>query len=213
MSGECRTVLPTNIDERLNALDLLGCERLEPLDDAARALPTLRDALAVDARFLDVIADDLQTYFLSPDMSEEERRAAIAASWRVHRIKGTVGAMETAFAAIGQPVEISEWWEYDGEPYHYRLDVDVTGRSVDDTTIGQIDRMAQEMKNVRSALDGIWMHAGGSGVEVVASVMSCGESVTINPRQPDPVYMSAPEVRAAALHAAEIATIKYQEAA
>lgn len=43
--------------------------------------------------------------------SDERKRAVIAASIQLHRIKGTRAAIELALDALGQQYEFLEWWE------------------------------------------------------------------------------------------------------
>jgi len=153
MSGDCRTVLPTNIDERLNALDLLGCERLEPLDDAAKELATLRDPMSVDPRFLPVIADDVLAAPVYDWMDGDDLRATIANSVHLHRIAGTRGALDLALSTFGVVADVQEWWEYDGDPCHFRLDLSSTKYEVTPDLISAAERVVDRYKNVRSHLD------------------------------------------------------------
>lgn len=52
------------------------------------------------------------------DWSEERKRAVIAASPEIHRIKGTPEAIHLALTALGQTYQLIEWWETPGEqPY------------------------------------------------------------------------------------------------
>jgi P2-related tail formation protein len=153
MSGDCRTVLPTNIDERLNALDVPGCERLEPLDGAAKALPTLRDPMSADPRFLPVIADDVRAAPVYDWMDDDDLRATIANSVHLDRIAGTRGALESALATYMIDADIREWWEYDGDPYHFRLDLASEKYEVTPDLISAAERVVGRYKNVRSHLD------------------------------------------------------------
>lgn len=45
------------------------------------------------------------------EWSEERKRAVIAASPQLHRIKGTRAAIELALESYGQAFELTEWWE------------------------------------------------------------------------------------------------------
>jgi len=54
---------------------------------------------------------------------EAVKRAVIADSIRVHRVKGTRGAVTRALAALGLSAEITEWWEEEppGAPYTFTV--------------------------------------------------------------------------------------------
>lgn len=49
------------------------------------------------------------------DWDEATKRAVIAASPRVHRLKGTVAAVRAAIAAFGAQARVIEWWTVEGQ--------------------------------------------------------------------------------------------------
>lgn len=201
------TILPTHIDPEINALDVTGAERIEALSEELDEAKKIRDPLTVDARFLPVMADEYQTYFIYQSMSEEERRQTIAASLRVHREKGSVGALRMAFEATGYPVEVQEWHEYQGDPYYFRLIVDVQGREIGDEQIKKISELTEEMKNIRSHLDYIQPELGSDGRVDAVCVSAGGETVTVAPYVPDDVITAAPMAAAAIIHGVDTTTI------
>ena len=83
--------------ERTGEIDY-GIENLwTPARCPAKFLPYLAWALSVD------VWDD--------DWDEATKRRVIESSIRVHRIKGTRGAVEEALAALDISTRITEWWE------------------------------------------------------------------------------------------------------
>jgi P2-related tail formation protein len=73
----------------------------------------------------------------------------------VHRTVGTKGAVETALGAVYPGSHIKEWFEYGGEPYHFKLTVDVTDSGVALAQYQAIIYRLQYYKNMRSHLDGV----------------------------------------------------------
>jgi len=61
----------------------------------------------------------------------EEKRKTLKDSWNVHRTLGTKGAVEKAISAIYPGTEVREWFEYAGQPYHFKLLIDATYQNVD----------------------------------------------------------------------------------
>ncbi len=57
------------------------------------------------------------------DYSTEEKRRTLAASWQVHKTLGTRAAVEKAASAVYPNTKVQEWFEYGGEPYRFKLDV------------------------------------------------------------------------------------------
>ncbi|WPZ28974.1 phage tail protein I [Sulfitobacter sp. OXR-159] len=107
----------------------------------------------------------------SPAWSDERKRAVIRASLEVHQKKGTAFGLRVGIAAVGQDVQIEEWFEYSGQPYRFRLVIDLEPDEIfkrKDTEL--IARVALRSKNVRSLLEYIlfrrtrtWAtHVGGA---------------------------------------------------
>ena len=115
---------------------------------------------------LDILAHDFKVDWWDGDYSLEEKRRTLKDSWRVHRMLGTKAAVETAISAIYPDTQVSEWWEYGGKPYHFKLLIDATYEDVDPVRHQRvIDRVAF-YKNLRSVLDEVeYYDAGGLATE------------------------------------------------
>lgn len=74
---------------------------------------------------LDILAYDFKVDWWDRTYSIEEKRRTLKDSWRVHRMKGTRAAVETALGAVFQNVHVEEWFEYGGEAYHFRILIEV----------------------------------------------------------------------------------------
>ncbi len=128
-------------------------ERLIPaavLDDSARAWNEMAERLGtlplapllvyivdnVDASVLPYLAEQFHVlgyegWLLAT--TDGARRQLIKNSIDLHRYKGTEYAMASAIEALGYSCVIEKWWEYGGDPYHFRvtIDVDDNGISLD----------------------------------------------------------------------------------
>jgi len=70
---------------------------------------------------LDILAVDLKIDWWRADDTLANKRDLVKTCWYVHRHLGTKSAIETAVAAfLGQGV-VQEWFEYGGEPHHFRV--------------------------------------------------------------------------------------------
>ena len=74
-----------------------------------------------------------------------QRRAVVAASIPIHRIKGTKGAVRRALAALGIGAELSEWFDYDGRPHTFRIVARPTVDLIGDPTIPFLSRELREL--------------------------------------------------------------------
>lgn len=119
---------------------------------------------------LDILAYDFKVDWWDPNYSLEEKRRVFKGSWYVHKHLGTKAAVETAIRAIYPLTIVEEWFEYGGEPYHFRLNINITSDSGDRVRQRRVLERLEFYKSLRSHNDGVryflmpeksWAVAGG----------------------------------------------------
>lgn len=114
--------------------------------------------------------------------AEEQKRATILASVAIHRKKGTLWALKKALSTLGLGANVTEWFEYGGEPFHFRVDMQLEARGIDESTFDAMVELVTEFKNARSHLDHLNIKlANRSQVPAIAAATMCGELVTVYP--------------------------------
>lgn len=121
----------------------------------AELLPWLAFAMSVDE--------------WDPTWPEDAKREVIRRSFAVHQRKGTRYAVKNALSSVGFRTDLSEWFEYGGNPHTFRIDVygeDVfeAGLQIDGDLFAQVIRIVETAKPVRSHFD---LRIGESFGEVV----------------------------------------------
>ena len=121
----------------------------------------------LDERLLDILAYDFKVDWWDADYSLEEKRRTLKDSWRVHKMLGTKAAVERAISAIYPHTQVLEWFEYGGEPYHFRLDINITNDSVDSAKQRRVLEQLNFYKNLRSHNDGVtyFVEAGVASIK------------------------------------------------
>lgn len=99
---------------------------------------------------LDILAYDLKIDWYEPSAPIANKRRAVKEAMFVHRYKGTKYAVETALHSVFQSAEVQEWFEYGGEPFHFKLTV--YGGSGSSNLKSLVARI-QYAKNLRSVMD------------------------------------------------------------
>lgn len=86
------------------------------------------------------------------EWSEEVQRAVCAASFTIHRRKGTVGAVRRVLQAINADVTLVEGWQEQprGAPHSFRVDVEIEDRGLTMATLASIERQIAAVKPERS---------------------------------------------------------------
>lgn len=75
----------------------------------------------MEESMLDILAKDFKVDWWRADASIEEKRYTLKTSWYVHRHLGTPAAVKTAIADFIGAGRLEEWFEYGGEPHHFRI--------------------------------------------------------------------------------------------
>jgi len=73
--------------------------------------------------------------------TEAQKRQAIKDAYYLHSLKGTVAAVKRAVSQYGATADITEWWEEDGVPGTFRLEIGIPDTGIDHDTISAIKRM------------------------------------------------------------------------
>lgn len=124
---------------------LAPLERLAALSGGLASLP---EAL------LDLLAWQYHVEGYQSATSPAARRAMIYASLLLHRRRGTPWAVRHGLETTLQvPAEVREWYEYGGDPYFFRVRLDVAGTPWDARSSQEAVRLIMDHKNVRSWLD------------------------------------------------------------
>lgn len=109
----------------------------------------------LDEGLLDILARDFKVDWWDSDYTLEEKRRTLMTSWQVHKALGTKGAVVKAITSIYQQALVEEWFEYGGEPYHFRLTVRLSENGWDYGKHLQLIEKLQYYKNLRSHRDAI----------------------------------------------------------
>ena len=143
----------------------------------------------LDARLLDILAYDFKVDWWDADYSLEEKRRTLKNSWRVHKLLGTKAAVEMAISAIYPRTTVLEWWEYGGEPYHFRLDINITNDSIDSVKQRRVLERLEYYKSLRSHNDGVtyFVEAAPAIAKAVATVAAMQETVHVPLTLPVPI--------------------------
>jgi len=169
-------------DERFRLLAELVDERFGAIDLSA-LLVYLVDM--VPANVLPHLAGQFHVMGLEGwefAQTERERRDLIRRAIELHRYKGTPWAIEQVLVTLNLQGVVSEWFDYGGQPYRFKVDVDVSGRGLSQIEYQRLEALILQYKNKRSRLDGLSLTlTARSPVPVVAAALLAGEVITVYP--------------------------------
>jgi phage tail P2-like protein len=151
-----KDLLPVNLqgDKNIEAI----CSAIDKVfsleNDLSKLLVYLIDQ--VEESVLPFLAWQFHVEGYDQAQTIQEKRNLIKHAIELHRYKGTPYAIKKAFQALGLDASLQEWFDYNGDPYKFKVLV----KSViqDEATYRRFTELINEYKNVRSWLDAIGFH-------------------------------------------------------
>lgn len=142
-------------DESMLALGRLIAEELHITAGETKKNIIYANIEELSETWLDVLAYDLHVDWYDYDYPIEAKRAIIRDSVRVHQKLGTKAAVEMALGGIHPQSEIEEWFDYDGEPFCFRIVLDTTKSRVA-ADYDEIVRTVDIYKRLTAHLDDLY---------------------------------------------------------
>ena len=121
-------MLPPSLknDEKMIALaNVIGAE-LQKTSKMAKLNTIYARIDELEETVLDILAYDLHVDWYDYSYPIEAKRALIKDSVKVHKRLGTKFAVETALGNLHPTSYVEEWFQYNGEPFSFRVILDTT---------------------------------------------------------------------------------------
>lgn len=150
-----QSLLPSFEKSELHALDAVAETRLSAISVKNQKITSLFDPKNIDVDFLPYLAYALKVDFYSDNLSEQEKRNLISSSITLRRHKGTKYAIERILEQFNLTASVSEWFEYSGQPYHFKVDIESIGVAYSAQELLTIEKYINSYKNVRSWIESI----------------------------------------------------------
>lgn len=143
-----KSLLPSNASSQELALEMSVCR----LSDVPIRTRDIWDYEKCPSNLLPWLAWSKSVDDWDEGWTSEQKRAVIAASFSIHKQKGTVGSVKRALSSIGYPSRIIEWFQSGGSgtPFTFNVRVGVNDRGIDSSIIKSIIGRIDSSKNARS---------------------------------------------------------------
>lgn len=106
-------------------------------------------------KVLDLLARELRTQYYSDGLDIETKRSLVRNTLIWYMTAGTPAAVEELVAVVFGEGEVSEWFEYDGEPYWFKIK---TNALLTEDMTTYFSKMIRRVKNTRSHIEAIEIH-------------------------------------------------------
>lgn len=173
-------LLPSNATALERALSLTGTRIFLVDMDVIR-----RGALSAECpvALLPILAWDRSVDVWRNAWPEAQQRAVVAGSLAYHKRKGTPAALESALGQLDFGTTLTEWFEYGGDPYFFRITVTSQGRPLTLDDYAAMKSIIFAAKNVRSMIDTVLVESELSDVTPLVAAWGArtAQAVTIYP--------------------------------
>lgn len=176
-------IKPSSLKDSIESL-------LQSTDEVfSNILPKIMNALiypridSLSGEILDLLAWQFHIEGWELAEADKEKRTLIKRAIELHRYKGTKWAIINALKACGYDSYIKEWFEYNGQPYLFKVYIQKTVQ--DEDTYLKLLKHIYDYKNERSWLDSIGTHHSHDGRLYTGATVWLGSRYQIQPNIPE----------------------------
>lgn len=118
-----------------------------------------------------------------PAWPEPVKRAAIKASFYIHKHKGTIGALRRVVEPLGYLIEVLEWWQSvpEGVPGTFALKVGVLDTGITEEMYLELERLIDDAKPVSRQLTGLAISLETQGNLNISVALYEGDVIDVYP--------------------------------
>lgn len=184
--GHITDILPPALsnDPKTKALSYAINKAMQRMIDYSRNICVYATIDTLPEEILDLLALELNTQYYDDSLSIGIKRRLIKNTLKWYMSTGTLAAVEEAVAAVFGNGEVQEWFDYGGEPYHFKIQT--SNINTTDEMIQQITDIVSGVQNVRSQLEEVIVEViqqlhlyHGCVVEVIADSTTIGIDMNI----------------------------------
>ena len=146
--------IPANLKDARTKAFAYACDRqIERLLKCAEKTKVWCDIENVDEKYLDYLAADSRALFYYSELAPDVKRELIINSPYWYMKLGTLTALEEMVTTVFGEGKVEEWFQYGGEPYHFRIHV--TNANVSSEQNKMFKEMLRGIKRLSAQLDAI----------------------------------------------------------
>ncbi|EOJ0059282.1 phage tail protein I [Cronobacter turicensis] len=131
---------------------------------------------------------------------EATKRSVIAASFYVHKHKGTISALRRVVEPLGYLIDVREWWQLNETPGTFRLEVGVLDNGITEEMYQELERLISDAKPASRHLTGLNISLSTDGAAFVGAASYSGDTLTVYPYLPEEITVGGTLSAGAAVH-------------
>lgn len=153
--SELNKILPDFLkaDVRVQAFCYAFDNQIKKILDRCKKIEIWSNLNNVDESLLDYLAAELRTQYYEKDLEVSVKRKLIANTLIWYQKAGTVSAVEELITVVFGEGKTEEWYEYNGEPHHFKI---LTGNPlISSNDLQKFNEIIEKVKRKTAILDAI----------------------------------------------------------
>jgi len=167
-------------DAQVQAMSAAISPQMQAVSNAIVECILLARLDELDEDIVDLLAWQYHVDFYDDELTLTQKRELVKQAIDWHRRKGTPSAVKDAVSTVFSNGVVTEWFDYDGEPYYFRVTTDEVVS--DATAYSRLVKLINTVKNTRSWLEAIILQRTWSGNMYFGSALVSGKTLTLSPK-------------------------------
>lgn len=168
----------------------------------------LWDADRIPAHLLPWLAWALGVRQWSDAWSEQRKRDEVAAALTIRRHAGTLGALRQVINTQGvDGADIAEWFDYEGQPGHFRLELDLDGIGISKSGYDELITGLTRAKRLSAHFDATKILSTTRGQVRLGVGRHASGNLTLQPYRPAFLETRSPSTVATGQHSSTAITL------
>lgn len=183
---------------------------VEQATDRTMEVPfdALWDADRIPAHLLPWLAWALGVRQWSDAWSEQRKRDEVAAALTIRRHAGTLGALRQVINTQGvDGADIAEWFDYEGQPGHFRLELDLDGIGISKSGYDELITGLTRAKRLSAHFDATKILSTTRGHVRLGVGRHASGNLTLQPYRPAFLEARSPSTVATGQHSSTAITL------
>lgn len=126
---------------------------------------------------LDTLAIELRTQYYKQDMPIETKRRMIQETMQWYSYAGTPYAVEKLIIALFNTGEVVEWFDYGGEPGHFKITTE--NHNISGDAVASFNSIIERVKRKSSVLDAVEITLSAYMNTYYGAILHTGDFITI----------------------------------
>lgn len=182
LGGSVYDLLPPNL--KTPEKRALAAAIKKMFDGVTRRLPSLliyAEPGALDNQMCDLLAMTFNISAYDQTFDLDTKRKLVESTLQASSTKGTATAIREIITTIHGGARLEEWFDYGGEPFHFKVEIDAFKRGIDEDGYEKLLEIISAYNSAGTVLEAIIINLRAQGYSYIGGVTISGDATNVMP--------------------------------